>query len=826
MEKNPLFTETLTNRFEILHNKLAQESKDLKQLSAFFQSIRKDLENLAKSMSKSVTSLKGKTQVQSNSFSDTLSYAMKAVASNTEEYCKTILKQCSTLNSEITTPLDEFINSYEQSYKAVLSKLIKIFEVMNNHKSVIKKAKQKYESALKAMDNTDRIDRELTRTRQKYLAQSLEEYKESLEEYNDFVEDAESLYKKQFDLIQEYEENRITFIKSHIGKFFLQPEELAKEYIEMHTGMKKVLEIVDPKQDLKVFTNEAIKGHMETKLFIKIDVENVIKLSKQTSQCIVPFAKFEEIGTDYENAPKPDPEVTETETNFMKNAIEIILSNKTLSSAQKTRFSELFQVADGRQKFATILMQLPHRCELENEKSFNEMLDLVNMFLTQFEVYNDKDISLLWSIMSASYRIIIVIQKPETNVRKVQSLVKLIAKNPIWKSREKWIALISQKIVQAIELQKISSNSNSKEKNKGLVTSLWSAGSKLLFGEKPEETKARFEKTENVNKSTANGELSNIALHLAIMQVDIDIARDLLIQFAGKYKIDKDKLYQILSDFECAQYLQRDSSIKTKEYLKINISRTQKKLAKYNGNLKAFIIGNSLKFINDIDTLKNILLISTEINRMLRKNVLKYCLRFSTISLENKHQIWKLLICDNKLLKNMYPEIISTKLFEFQAKNNSLESLIKLDVARSFFSQSDIIKESLCNILRCYAIYNPEVGYCQGMNFLAAMYYLVYKNESTSFSMLVHTIEKFKLGGLYKNDVPLLKAFIHKMNRLLALFLPKLHEHIYDEGINSGYLCSAWFITLFTYVIQSKGNIPLFLETIFNRLMLVFLIIF
>ena len=109
------------------------------------------------------------------------------------------------------------------------------------------------------------------------------------------------------------------------------------------------------------------------------------------------------------------------------------------------------------------------------------------------------------------------------------------------------------------------------------------------------------------------------------------------------------------------------------------------------------------------------------------------------------------------------------------------------------------------------------------MNFIAGMFYLIYKDEAITFSMITEMISKFKLEALYKHDVPLLKIFIYQMNRLMAIFLPRLHYHIYNQGINSGYLCTSWFITMFTYILHDKKDLPILFETIFDKFLAVIL---
>jgi len=106
------------------------------------------------------------------------------------------------------------------------------------------------------------------------------------------------------------------------------------------------------------------------------------------------------------------------------------------------------------------------------------------------------------------------------------------------------------------------------------------------------------------------------------------------------------------------------------------------------------------------------------------------------------------------------------------------------------------------------------------MNFIAGMLYFTFKDEAIVFSILTGIISTFQLEELYKHDVPLLKDYMYKTNRLLAIFLPRFHSHIYNEGINAIYLCSSWFLTIFTYIMQSRDKPPVFLQEVFNKFMI------
>lgn len=151
-----------------------------------------------------------------------------------------------------------------------------------------------------------------------------------------------------------------------------------------------------------------------------------------------------------------------------------------------------------------------------------------------------------------------------------------------------------------------------------------------------------------------------------------------------------------------------------------------------------------------------------------------------------------------------------------------VEDVIIMDVHRSFTLLKSIDPAALINILKTYAYYDPNIQYCQGMNFIVGFLYLLLQDESLSFNFLNALIEKFKMGQLYSQDVPLLRAIFYQMDRLIYLHYPHLTSGLRNEGINSSHFTSAWFITLFTYSLQySKDEKPSeMLMTIWNGFLL------
>lgn len=87
---------------------------------------------------------------------------------------------------------------------------------------------------------------------------------------------------------------------------------------------------------------------------------------------------------------------------------------------------------------------------------------------------------------------------------------------------------------------------------------------------------------------------------------------------------------------------------------------------------------------------------------------------------------------------------------------------IDKDVQRTFPStrrfHSEEGQTQLRNVLRAYAAYDPEVAYCQGMNFIAGLLLLYMPSEGHAFAALVLLMEDRGLRSFYHRSLSLLQA--------------------------------------------------------------------
>ncbi|KAG1684557.1 hypothetical protein DVH05_010969 [Phytophthora capsici] len=108
---------------------------------------------------------------------------------------------------------------------------------------------------------------------------------------------------------------------------------------------------------------------------------------------------------------------------------------------------------------------------------------------------------------------------------------------------------------------------------------------------------------------------------------------------------------------------------------------------------------------------------------------------------------------------------------------------------------------SLQNVLRACASVDTEVGYCQGMDHVAALMLAVSDwNESRAFWLLVSLLAspRFELERLYGPGLPHLSLRCFQLDRLLRMYLRPLSEHFQTIDFPISIVATGWFMTLFT----------------------------
>lgn len=160
-------------------------------------------------------------------------------------------------------------------------------------------------------------------------------------------------------------------------------------------------------------------------------------------------------------------------------------------------------------------------------------------------------------------------------------------------------------------------------------------------------------------------------------------------------------------------------------------------------------------------------------------------------------KVWQMLVGveDSHYLVESYKDLIR--------KESPTEQVIVWDIHRTFpghdyFRSSEGEgQENLHKICRAYSVYDDEVGYCQGMSFLAAVL-LLHLPEEQAFGVFVKIMYDYNQRELFLNGFEQLNLSFFILERIIEEFLPDLHSHFLENNIESHMYCSQWFLTLFT----------------------------
>lgn len=103
---------------------------------------------------------------------------------------------------------------------------------------------------------------------------------------------------------------------------------------------------------------------------------------------------------------------------------------------------------------------------------------------------------------------------------------------------------------------------------------------------------------------------------------------------------------------------------------------------------------------------------------------------------------------------------------------------------------------ALFNLLKAYSLLDGEVGYCQGLSFVAGVL-LLHMEESEAYRLLKHVMFSRGLRAQYLPDMAALQVQLYQLSRLLHDRLPELHAHLDKHEVDPTLYAAPWLLTLF-----------------------------
>ena len=173
-------------------------------------------------------------------------------------------------------------------------------------------------------------------------------------------------------------------------------------------------------------------------------------------------------------------------------------------------------------------------------------------------------------------------------------------------------------------------------------------------------------------------------------------------------------------------------------------------------------------------------------------------INFQEIKLKIRNEMNK-----HNIKSNIYNNILrlANDLKSKDEKFSYVHEQISKDLNRTFYTgkfKEGNGKEQLYNILIAIAFIRPEIGYCQGMNFIVGALINFINSEEKCFWIFLYFIDNIGLKMLYLQNVPDYLIKLYQLNYFINEKFPLLFPHLNKKQISPDIFFSKWILTIFS----------------------------
>jgi hypothetical protein len=172
-------------------------------------------------------------------------------------------------------------------------------------------------------------------------------------------------------------------------------------------------------------------------------------------------------------------------------------------------------------------------------------------------------------------------------------------------------------------------------------------------------------------------------------------------------------------------------------------------------------------------------------------------------------EVWQLLAKTSSLRKS-YPRHHFFRLTNLIDDPDCMVTIEK-DLNRTYptheLFKSSQGQESLRAILRAYAHFDEEIGYCQGMAYIVGVPRM-FMDEESSFWMLVAILRNYDMRSLFKDGMEKVYQSYYKANAVLKQFESKIWKKLIGIGFFTQIYATNWFMTVYSsFPVETKMRI-------------------
>jgi len=189
----------------------------------------------------------------------------------------------------------------------------------------------------------------------------------------------------------------------------------------------------------------------------------------------------------------------------------------------------------------------------------------------------------------------------------------------------------------------------------------------------------------------------------------------------------------------------------------------------------------------------------------MRKSSKVKALRRQGIPVNKRGKVWKHAIGNRlEITKQLF------EIFESHANDKKKQSetekkvskFIEVDIPRTwpglqFFTNAGPFYTQLYTVLECFALFRPDIGYSQGMSYLAAML-LLNMDAFDAFVCFANLVNTHFFLSLFRLEINEILRHVKIFELLLTKELPEVYERFIQVGVSPEQYLIEWWMTIFS----------------------------
>ena len=785
------------------------------------------------------------------------------------KFLENLLIISSNLKSEIIFQLETFYDDMKKKTEKSIENLDNIINPLIEQKNIIIKKKEEYYIE---NEKSEKLQNEIVKDINK-TKNDLDKAHEILYHQRDLMEVKLISYKEELNKINKLiNKSEIDFIVI-VGELNVNEEEINNKCNQLlDIYLKIVCNLKDFPQELTKIKNQ-FKINEKNNYFENLRKNNQLFVSGWEKIELISYNQFKKSKFPSKNEKK------NLSNNIIKSndLIKLLINNK-IYDYTNCEENENYEKYDNNEILNVFFSGLLIEKSLQGEL-LNKVIDILNVnsnyefykfFLTKFLQTQNKvffEFSKFSNLAHFSNILINILSNIsfdlETNQNDAEiflAIIKLgektfcenifmcslLSKSKFFKEKKTWQILIKYKLILKLnEFCEYESNKNQKNKliNRGIklgnliINRVTNKASPILekinfHTNLKKYNELTFEQIKKLNESYFPNFLHSILKEFILIMNNYNFPmneiNDIIFENINMFHVNKNYLsyyllYSNIMKFTVRKKLpnSKEKYSKIKEIIekKIYLINTHYPCEMQTEKEKIFILKNSSKYLNDKDII-NLLSLKKTVSIKLNKKIYKNILLSNNISLKKRLEIWKSILHIKNYKKNYDYKKLLNNLNKLEKK---ISNLIELDIRRTSFKKNkEQGRKAIDNILKCFALNEKNLNYCQGMNHLCAFIYELFENEEESFYFFIGLMRDGKYYEIFLKNYQNLNIYFFILEKLILLFLPEIYMHFKENQAAINTFSSSYFITLFTnlYYININENYNKVIIKIFDDFLL------